>query len=224
MVLTEFDLDLPEKNKNSRHYFRNEVRCVAAQYFSHFPAKFKTDNFWKVLVECASHDDAPKLYMNVMTVKVNFNFDHYLNLTNVEKKKVVLDALHRGLTRVSEEKGWEQLTLEKCRSKVVESDYNYIWTFKKPKKNKSRNLLATIVCHHDIDKFTAVLTVTELDGQLVYQTNLVEELPNEFVFAYRLGDFKWTSNDEIEFYNKANMLSARVNVSDKSVVFETIDP
>ena len=218
MILKEFDLDLPEKDKDTRHDFRNDVRCIAAQYFSYFPEKLKTDGFWKILVECVEEEKKPELYLDVKTVKISFDYEGYSALNKHDKKATILDALYRGVMKVCIEEDWDQRIFEECRLKVIEDDYNFFWTFKKPKKNKERKLIATILCHHDIDKFTASLVITNLNGSLVYKTNLVEEVPNEFIFAYKLGDFKWISNDDIEFYNKAKQCSVRVNVSQKKTI------
>jgi hypothetical protein len=217
MILKEFDLDLPEKDKNTRHAFRNDVRCIAAHYFSFFPKKFKTSGFWKVLVECVSEDKAPELYMDVKTVKVDFDFDNYLSLEKLDKKKAILDVLHRGVTKVSDEEGWDSSFLDVCKANVIESNYDYYWTYKKPKKNREKKLIAELLCHHDLDTFTATMQIRDLDGETIFEEIVVNEDPNEFVFAYKLGDFKWISNNEIELYNKSKKHVATINVETKNI-------
>ncbi|NKF49372.1 hypothetical protein G3R49_02095 [Shewanella sp. WXL01] len=219
MLLREFDLDLPEENKDLRHQFRNDVRCIAAQYFSFFPKKFKTNGFWKVLVECSSEEGLPHIYMKVMTVKVVFDFERYLLLDKIEKKKSILHALNIGLLKVSQGQGWDPLLLEDCFRNVVASAYDFHWVFKKTKKNPARKLVAQITCHHDLDEFTAKLCVSDLSGSLVFECLLVDEDPNEFAFAYKLGDFKWLSNQDIAFYNKQNDLVAKIDINAKMTMF-----
>ena len=80
MILKEIDLDLPNSDKHSRFSFRNEVRCIAAQYYGFIKKKISTDGFWKILVECIDNDnvdDVPVTYLKVNTVKVSFNYKKY---------------------------------------------------------------------------------------------------------------------------------------------------
>ena len=219
MILKEFDLDLPEADKNTRHEFRNDVRCVAAHYFSFFPKKFKANGFWKVLVECVTNDGEPQIFMGVNVVKVSFNFEKYRIISKKEKKSAILNALHNGLLKVSSKEGWDVNWLNTCRDKVISEEFDYYWLLKKPKKNRERKLIAYIFCHHDMDKFSASIRVENLDGSIVYENILVNTDPNEFVFAYELGDFKWVSNDEIEYFNKSKIHVATIKVSENKTHF-----
>ena len=139
MILKELDLDIPSLDKDSRHDFRNEVRCIAAHYYSFLPKKYKTDNFWKILVECVDTEQDNKLYLGVKVVKIKFDYEHYLTLDNHNRKVVILDTLHKGVMKVSDEQEWNPTLFDTCFSKVVNDSYYYTWYFKKPKKNRTKN-------------------------------------------------------------------------------------
>ncbi len=215
MILKELDLDLPSLDKDRRHDFRNEVRCIAAHYFSFLPKKFSVDNFWKILIECVDEEKESELYLNVKIVKIVFDYGSYLMLDKCNKKVAILEVLHQGVMKVCKEQNWDDSIFEECHERVVEADYCYRWIFGKPKQNRERKLVATVDCYHDIDKFVAKMIISDLEGNLVYECNLIEDVPNEFVFAHKLGDFKWTSNSELEFYNKAKQCTAKIDVNDR---------
>ena len=207
MILKELDLDVPSIDNDRGYEFCNEVRCIAAHYYSYLPKKFETKGFWKLLVECIDSEKNSELYLNVKVVKIKFDYEHYQALDNQKKKIAILDALHRGVLKACKEEG-NQSIFQECFKKVVEDEFDFSWVFKKPKKNKSRKLIATVICSHDIDTFLLNVIVTDLDGKVVLEQEMLKEEPNEFIFVPLLGDFKWVSNEEIEFYDKSKQCIA----------------
>ena len=212
MILKELDLDVPSLDNDRGYEFCNEVRSIAAHYYSYLPKKFETDGFWKLLVECVDSEGDSELYLNVKVVKIKFDYEYYQTLDNQKKKIAILDALHRGVMKACKEEGWDHSIFQECFNRVVEDEFDFSWVFKKPKKNKSRKLIATAICSHDIDAFFLTLLVADLNGKEVLEHEVLKEEPNEFIFVHLLGDFKWISNTKIEFYDKSQHCIASVDV------------
>lgn len=198
MILKELDLDAPQLTKEARHCFRNEVRCVAAHYFSFLPSKFEVGAFWKILVECVAEEGPSKIYMDVMTVKVRFDFQQYEQQTPVNKKKMLLSVLHNAILQLAFEYNWNTSPFQHCFSSVEKDEFQYIWQLKRTKKSRDRKLSASIICHHDIDQFVATLIIQDSNAKELKREVIFTEVPNEFAFEGKLGDFKWLSNTEIE--------------------------
>lgn len=216
MILRELDLDIPNLDEHRRYEFSNEVRSVAAHYYSYLPSKFKTNGFWKILIECVDEASTSDVYLKVKVVKVAFNYEMYRKLDKDRKKKTILDTLHEGVIKACEEEGWQQDTFQHCYEQVLNDEFYFSWLFKKPKKSKNRELVAEVSCLHDFDAFTMSLEVKNLDSEIIYTEEVFSTKPNEFVFVQLLGDFKWVSNEEIEFYDKSKNCIADIVISHKT--------
>lgn len=210
MLLKEFDLDIPSLEKNERHLFRSQVRCIAAHYQRHFPNRFHTPDFWKILVECSETESTEQnTYLGVRVVKVAFNYSEYKSQNTLERKIQILKTLHKGVLKVAEHFDFNDELFTTCFKSVVAQEYDNQWVWKKPKSNSSRTLKAQVLCLHDMEKFTAILQITDKNGKILHQNVAFKAEPDEFMFARKLGSLKWTSSNEIVLYDKAEQVISK---------------
>jgi len=213
-ILREFDLDIPyvktdgsiedyEENwKQKRIDFRDEIRCIASLFEFHFE-KFKTEKCWKVLVECVETiSDERVIGEDICTVQVELNIEQYFQLSQVEKKKLILKLLKKGIDKITNEKGWNKQPFESAYQKVIDCNYINKRIWKQPKKSPNRKHIAEVFCEHDIDKFEISIIVKSDTGEEIKREKLITERPNEWAFTKHFGKLKWISSNEVTLVNK----------------------
>ncbi|QFG00321.1 hypothetical protein PB01_16720 [Psychrobacillus glaciei] len=213
-ILREFDLDIPyvkssgdkedyEKNwKQQRREFRDEIRCVASLFECHFE-KFKTEKCWKLLVECVERIvDERVIGEDICIVQVELNIERYFQLSNIEKKKLILKLLKNGIEKIIDEKGWNKQLFESAYQQVIDCNYINERIWKQPKKSPNRKHIAEVFCEHDIDKFEISIIVKNNEGEVVKREKLITERPNEWAFTKHFGKLKWISSNEVTLVNK----------------------
>jgi len=204
MILKEFDLDIPLFDKDKRHKFRTQIRCIASHYQRFLPKKFQTVDFWKILVECVKEEsDTQNTYLGVRVVRVSFDYPSFEELDDSGKKILILNKLHTGVLKVAKHYGFDNAIFNHCYERVKLDNCINNWIWNKPKSNITRKLKAHITCSHDINKFTAKLFVLDKNGTLIREDIVFEDEPNEFVFANKLGTLKWITTNEVALYNKS---------------------
>jgi hypothetical protein len=203
MRLKEFDLDLPNADRDTRNGFRLRTRCVSSLYERVFPG-LDVDGGWKVLIECVervSRDESRNL-LGVFTLQVPFDYDSFAQAEATAQKALVLDALHKGVLRIADSHRWPLEPFEIARESVVAAGYANEWRWPEPKWNRQRSYCAFLGCHHDVDRFSAWLVVQDRNHTAVQRVLIISELPDEFFFAPKMGKLKWTSNDRVALFAK----------------------
>ena len=125
MILRELDLDVPSIDNDRGYEFCNEVRSIAAHYYSYLPKKFETDGFWKLLVECVDSEGDSELYLNVKVVKIKFDYEHYQTLDN--QKKEDFEYKKRRLESISGTKDFDLLTHRKKNKSSLDIKWDLIF-------------------------------------------------------------------------------------------------
>lgn len=214
-LLTEFDLDIPYVRKDGtkedyeaswkkkRIQFRDEIRCIASLFEQNFQ-KYKTDDSWKVLVNCLNtvEDNDVKCVGGVTEVGVDFKIDYYFGLISLEKKKLILSALKRGIDIIVDKKGWDKTPFEEAYQKVIDCNYENHWIWQKPKKSPDRKHIAEVYCEHDIDKFQANIIIKNKTGEVIKSKKIIEERSNEWAFHKYFGQLKWITSKEVALISK----------------------
>lgn len=213
-VLREFDLDIPyvkndgdkedyERNwKPKRVKFRDEIRCIASLFEAHFE-KFKTEKCWKILIECVEQiTDERIIGDDICTVQVKLNIEEYFQLSNLEKKMLILKLLKQGIDKIINEKGWDKQPFENAYKKVIDCHYKNKWIWKQPKKNPNRKHSAEVFCEHDINEFMISIIIRDSTRAIIKCERIITERPNEFAFAKYFGKLKWLSSSEVALINK----------------------
>ena len=231
MILKEFDLDLPyiedivnikklmKENqwdmtkatqndyfinwKEKRIQFRDEIRCVASMY-ERFLKKFKTDDCWKILIECYEKitDTRIRNLLGVYTVQIEFEINDFFMATDNEKKIITLELLRRGVERIVNEKNWDRTYFDEAYYEVIKVEYMNNWIWKKPVKSPNKALSAEVFCEHFINHFDISIIIRSQDDTEVRRERILSDKPNEFSYARHLGLLKWLAEDEIALINK----------------------
>ncbi|HHY73855.1 MAG TPA: hypothetical protein GX497_11690 [Bacillus bacterium] len=232
MDLKEFDLDLPylvneakiqsimkdrgcsyqeatkfdyEQNwKELRRSFRLETRCMTSMFERLF-GKLKTEDCWKILVECVSDIKEERVlnFSGVCTVQVKFGVNDFLESDEYNKKVATLELLIQGIRKVVQKYGWNEDSFNHVYSLIKETQYINEWVWKKPVKSPDGKYVAEVICQHNIKSMDISILVKEKGGsQAIKKNSIISELPDEFAYAKHLGQLQWLSNFEVVLINK----------------------
>ncbi len=205
---TQIDYNLNWKEK--RRSFRLETRCVTAMYERLF-GKMKTEDCWKILVECVE-DITEERILNlsgVVTVQVKSSFDEFCFLSGIEKKRTTLNLLMKGIEKISSHKNWVVEPFSEISFQIEQMGYSNEWIWKKAIKSPDNNYYAEILCQHNINSMDISILIWQINGVMIQRKKVISELPDEFAYAKHLGELKWISDVEVALINKKgdNMIS-----------------
>lgn len=231
MDLKEFDLDLPyiavedkikflmeEKNctrneaskldyeenwKDKRRTFRLETRCMTAM-FERILGKVKTDDSWKILIECVEDTKEQKVLnlSGVLTTQVKFDYKGFIAGDEYQKKQKTLCSLFNGIKIIAKVKGWNTETFRTAYLQIQNNDYSNEWIWKKPVKSPNNRFSAEVFCQHGVKSMDISIIFKDKKGKEIDRKKVISELPDEFAYARHLGELKWVSNSEITLVNK----------------------
>lgn len=200
---TEYDYNKNWKEKNSLLGF--QTRCVTSLYEKHF-IKFKTDDFWKIQINCVSKITNSQILVigGVCEVQVVFDIDNFFELSNYEKKETTLQTLKQGIDLVIKEKQWDKLIFDNAYNKVIDYKYENNWIWKNTKINPSKKLVAKVYVEHDIKSVDISIMILTRKGDKLKIEKVITERPDELCFSNHLGELKWVTDNEVVLVNKFN--------------------
>lgn len=204
MRLEEFDLDLPLAPRPKRISFRRRTRCVSALFERAFPAASVDAPGWKVLVECVPTVRRAG-YRNLegaLTLEVVANSTAFESESDLNQKKLALDWLVSGALELARQLGWSPEPFLEAAREVKRLEYKNERWLERAKWSPSRKLRADVWCVHEPSQFRAWLVVMDADGGEVVRELVVDDIPDEFIFAPVLGSVRWDSNTRVSLLNK----------------------
>ncbi|MFF2092524.1 hypothetical protein [Paenibacillus sp. NPDC058174] len=209
---TKLDYELNWKVK--RRSLRLETRCITAMYERLF-GKLKTEDFWKILVECAEDitDERIMNYSGVSTVQVKFRFEDFSLKSEIDKKRTTLILLMEGIEKISLSKNWDIEPFRVVASQIEELGYLNEWVWKKAVKSPDKNFSAKVMCHHTVENMDIFISIMQRNGTEILLKKVLSELPDEFAYSKHLGELKWISDFEVALINKKGdgMVSVTLN-------------
>ena len=193
-------LDYLTNWKEKNVMFVDQTRCIAALY-SNLLGKFKTEKTNKILIMCVTDVDKvnvePKTKLGITEVYVLIDLESYWKLSNIEKKKVILEKIHEGVLQVANHFSWEISIFNQVYKEIIDRDYVNEYTVRQ-KASPDRKHKAELFCQHDIDfvKISMIIRIRKTND-IIKSELLIKDRPNEFIFVPKLGEIKWISNSEI---------------------------
>jgi len=202
MILKEFGLAAPQVATDTRVAFARQCRCVTALFEKHFPA-VRTDG-WKILTEVVAvpRDDSVRDGLGVLSVEIAGEPDRFLLLSKEEKKREALRLLWRGIEKVLLAKHLSPEPFLHARLAVEQCDYKNEWTWKRPVRNPSRSLTASLWCVHDVERFKSWIVIKDENGGELTRVQVIDQNPSEFEFVGLLGKLRWEGGQKVVLESK----------------------
>lgn len=209
--LTKEEATRQDYRKNCKDFhvlFGDQVRCVARLY-TDLLGKFKTEETKKINIFCVTNLDklksVPKTALGFTDVYVFIDLESYWKLSNIEKKKVILEKINEGILQAANHFSWDISIFNRVSKEVIDRNYVNEYSLKQ-KASPDRKHKAEIFCQHDIDFITISMIIRERkSNEMIKSELLFKDRPHELSFVQKLGDLKWISNSEITLTHKYNL-------------------
>ncbi len=140
---------------------------------------------------------------------IDFDFAKYFSLEKHEKKKLQLDAVHKGMMEIAAREGWAVDPLLDAYNACLAKGLQYRFEAGKPKSSPDRRYKIGFWCDWDIDVFEVYWVLYDKSGKEMRREKLLEKPPYEGEFMY-YAKWKWHDNhtvlleDKYKYGNREN--------------------
>lgn len=219
MILRDIDMDLPyiideekvqmtpeETRKDyelnwkwKRRDFQLTNRCMMAMITRLMP-RIVTEKCWKITIQCVEKisKDGYIIVGGDCEIQVIFDLGRFYSMTRLEKKQYAIEKTMEGLNKLIP---FIDVTgvLEACY-KVVESNYENIWFWKKPKKRKNLSVQLKVV--HDSDFITFYMVFADSKTKESEEFFMAKDEPSEWIFNNYFGILEWIDDTTAKLTTK----------------------
>ncbi|MBM7837083.1 hypothetical protein JOC54_000314 [Alkalihalobacillus xiaoxiensis] len=179
------------------------TRCIT-DLFEECLGTFKTNNCRQLnfILGEYSHSRIDEENNGFYEVEVPFNKEVFLELSEVEQKKILAKTLIESMLFVSELKNWDSFMIKQAYLKMKERNFkNEFYVFKN-KRNMDQSLLASVFCEYELYAFFIWIEIRKNDKNktLIKRELIHKTLPIEYEFSRLMKELKWINNNEIALY------------------------
>ena len=140
----------------------------------------------------------PRLKSPNLTIHTPFNFKQWYEATPYDKKKMLLDTIHKCLSAISEKERIDPQTLEKAYQACLANKLTFRFPFEIEKKRTLRSpnnkYLARVECLWEIDTLTVTAIIQDKAGTEIMRQIMGKQQANEAefpLFIFRRSEMKW---------------------------------
>lgn len=151
---------------------------------------------------------------NGLTVKIPYNPIKFINLTTVEEKyNEYVRIINEYIRPVFNKFGWDFTPVICALEKIKEHNYHAEFVLAgTPKKSPDKNYSALVFGLHTVHDFKLIGKIYDKKGFLVKKEVLIEEVPNEFVYARFLGKPEWKDKHTFQVISKSSKWIGSVTI------------
>ena len=206
-------IDYVQNWKMKRRNFSLQTRCVSSM-FERLMGKIITKKCSKLLIECVPDNNETALleFSEVSSVKMKFDYDNFMLLDNLQKKKTILELLMKGVQTFAKKEALDYEQFVVVYNQIVELDYINRWIWKKSIKSPSKKHSAELVVKHDVEMVIFMIVIKDSMGNEVKTEDLLTELPDEYAYANHLGNLTWSDDKSVTLINKKGDQSWTVSI------------
>ena len=190
--------------KEMRRKLTLQTRCITALFERLFGC-FDTRDCCKLLIEGVpvEPDSIIRNFSGVYTVQVVFDYDSFISMDELNKKKSILELLMYGIEKVASVQKWSMEPFTNVYKKITELGYKNEWVWFKSARSPSDEYTASVIVNHSVDYADIYIQVNDDNNVEVFKEKVISEQPDEFAYANRLGTIKWNSSREIVLASKS---------------------
>jgi hypothetical protein len=140
-------------------------------------------------------------YVDVITIRNHFDFSSYSVLNKQGKKKMQLEAVHKGMMQVAEKEVWSTDPLLDAYNQCLKRNLEYQFYVGKPKSSPDRKHKIGFWCNWDLDVFELYWVLFDKQNKELKRERFITKLPHEGEFVYYL-KWKWISEVKVVLEDK----------------------
>ena len=201
--------DYRQNWKDLRRAFVYESKCMTSMVERLFKPVV-TKDCWKIIVECVDTISNPaiKNLLGVYTVQVLFDFSSYKTLSPLEQKKLLLEALVKGVKRVFQELSIPCSLIADVVNEIEKNDYENSWEWR---RKKIQSTIFSIQVEHQLDKVDLFWKIEHKDKSI---RQLIQSYPaHEMDYGAKLARLEVKSNF-LYLLDKQNEIVSKISVSE----------
>ena len=188
--------------QNSRALeFNFSVNCVSDLYFQCLPKKIDTSPFKKIIVTAVDINSVTlKPYDNmidVVTIRVPFDFTDYWNASNIDRKKKALDLIQQGLLTLAREFEWENDFIKNAHDDVLKKNFINRVFWKKHIPSPNRKHKAQYFIDFDCDEIRIWAVIMDGKGEEIRREFISTVKPHWFFIDDTLSSIEWKDEETI---------------------------
>lgn len=187
--------------KEMRRKFQLMTRCMTSM-IERIMKPIYTKTCWKILIECVDKY-SEKTYRNLLgvyTIQMGFNRECFFSASNFEKKRMVIDIVLEAMRRFSDYVDFEVDNINAACFEIIKKDYENEWFWKNSCFNRKKEAKIKII--HDVNDVKLYVVFLENDIFIDEKLLLCAD-SDEWSYSLFLGDFRWTSDDEVALITKS---------------------
>ena len=195
--------------KTCEEHFVYESKCMTSMLERLFKPVV-TKDCWKINVECVDTISNPAIMnlLGVYTVQVLFDFSSYETLSPLDQKKMLLEALVKGVKRVFEELSIPCSLIEDVVNEIEKNDYENSWEWK---RKKIQSTTYSIRVEHQLDKVDLFWKIEHKDKSI---RQLIQSCPaHEMDYGAKLGKLE-AKGKFLYLLDKENEVVSKISVSE----------
>ncbi len=197
-ILRDLTISVPLEFPNDRA-FNLSTNCVGS-LFLHTLGRLDNASLKKIIVElCERASPRIDRMIDVCLAQEQYDFERHYRSSIVDRKRMLLDALFRGLLRVCDEYELSKSRFVETYQVLKDGDLQFHCELRKPISSPNRRRKAQLGYTHEMD-FAAVWARVWEKGRedTVAEHEFVRTDPHELRFVPMLGKLRWLDNETLQ--------------------------
>lgn len=181
---------LNEREFNMECHLVPEMYCsLLRDYSTHFIQRVN-------VIISDEHNNLSTDILNIKTIKstyLHFDFKKYLSLDKYGRKKMQLEAVHKGMLEIAKKENWAIDPLIKAYNACLEKNLEYQFNIGESKFARNRQYKVGLWCNWDMDYIEVYWILYDKNNYERQRNLLTRRLSYEGSFVYFL-KWKWVDN------------------------------
>lgn len=188
-----------------QNQFINSETWAISELYCSFLKEYQTKTIKKCNInirnEWGDLLDYYEKYTDVITIRLHFNFEKYLELSNYDKKLMQLITIHKGMMLIAKKENWETSPLIDAYNKCLENNLIFNFNISKPKLSPNKKNKVNLSCVWDIVDFKVYLNILNNKDEVIYKKEIITKNPSDGEFIYYI-KWEWIDNFNIQIKDK----------------------
>jgi len=165
--------------------------------------RVETKNCKKLLIECIPNNEEVtiKILSNVFIVRIFLNYNEFINLPDLEKKKVTLNLIVKYINFLAINENINSSFVEDTYNEIEKANYINEWNAIKNVKSPNKLYSSDLLLRHEIDEVIINIVIKDNNGKIVKKEILLTDLPDEYRYSKHLGKLIWLNNKQVQLIN-----------------------
>ncbi|MBC2048872.1 hypothetical protein [Listeria booriae] len=183
--------------------FQRQASCMDTLFVKCLP-DVETKAIESLIINCCPPEKVKTSELIDTSYEVYYGYDtrSFLELSDQDKKKELLEIIWEGAKTAAGENGWSMDPFEQAKRAVIDLDYKNVYLYKKPKNSPNRKYKAVYLIQHELYSAEVFLLILDNAEKEVQRIHLFSEEPEEGLYLQLVGDITWKGNNEIFIKNR----------------------